>query len=105
MIGVELGYEVKDHTVYAREPKPAQMLATLKANGCRQVLPVTKRQIGDILLFRDGQQVRHVGILSEKHGVEHVIHATAVAGKVIEQQLAGEMLGQLVYVFGFPGVE
>jgi len=107
MVAEELGHTVLQTLNYGDEPQPAQILAALNANGCKRILPITRRQIGDILLFRDGQQMRHAGILSEKNGIEYVIHAHGGlhVRKVVEDPLIGDLLDRLVYVFSFPDAE
>ena len=45
----------------------------------------------------------HTGIMSERHGELHVIHAHAPRGKVIEEAFAGEWRDKLRFAFRFPG--
>ncbi|HVJ44710.1 MAG TPA: NlpC/P60 family protein [Dongiaceae bacterium] len=104
-VAADLGFKIADRTNYGREPIPAEIVAAFRANGFKEVIPRTARQIGDVLVFRDGRHIRHVGIQSEKHDVPHLIHATAGLRQVVEEPLTPDWMGKLVYVFRFPGVD
>ena len=62
-------------------------------------------QPGDILIFRDDAYPCHSAIVSEKHGVPHIIHAHASRRMVVEEPIANEWPGRRVFAFRYPGVE
>lgn len=66
---------------------------------------VADRQIGDVLLFRDRLFSCHSGVVSQKHGVPHIIHAYAPRKAVIEEPLSAEWVSKITYCFEFYGVE
>lgn len=88
---------------YARGHRGPQMLAAVRNVG-RQV-PITERRLGDVLVFRDVRFCAHLGVLSMKYGVEHVINARTDRGKVIEEPMAGEPWAKLAAVIRPPDLE
>jgi cell wall-associated NlpC family hydrolase len=62
------------------------------------------RKVGDVLLFRDALFSCHSGFVSEKNGVQHIIHAYARYKKVVEEPLTDEWLSKISYCFEFEGV-
>ncbi|MCC6006891.1 MAG: peptidase [Rhodobacteraceae bacterium] len=62
------------------------------------------RAPGDVLLFRMRARgvAKHLGILSDRRGSPHVIHAWAGHG-VVETPLTGPWARRVVMAFAFPG--
>lgn len=79
------------------------MLEAVRKVG-RQV-PIAERRLGDVLVFRDVRFCAHLGVLSMKHGVEHVINARTDRGKVIEEPMVGDPWAKLAAVIRPPELE
>lgn len=92
---------------YGAQPDGYALLDLLKAH--LQSVPVKARRPGDVAVFLDNRNPRHIGILSMKNGREHVVHAryseVREKRKVVETPLEGEMWNRLVCVFGIPSIE
>lgn len=56
---------------------------------------------GDVLVFADRAYPCHCGVLTEKHGVPHLLHAHATRRKVIEEPYAGEGPAKVKFAFRF----
>jgi cell wall-associated NlpC family hydrolase len=68
-------------------------------------VPINNAQPGDMVVFVDFVNPCHVGILTERHGQLHVIHAVAKMRKVCETPYAGEWQSRAIAAYAFPGVE
>jgi cell wall-associated NlpC family hydrolase len=99
----DLGISDYDIEGYARSPDTTRFLAHLVTGGA---IPIRMTDAGpaDIMAFRDQLFPCHVGILSEKSGVPHVIHAHAARRKVVEEPLLAELLVMRVGAYAMPGV-
>lgn len=60
---------------------------------------------GDVLVFRTAHYPFHVGMVSEKYGKLHVIHATAARRKVVEEPFAHELVDNVTHAFRIRGIE
>lgn len=99
----ELGISDYDVDGYARSPDTTRFLGHLKAGGA---IPIRMAAAGeaDIMAFKDQCFPCHVGILSIKSTVLHVIHAHATRRMVIEEPLIGDLRTARVAAFAMPGV-
>jgi cell wall-associated NlpC family hydrolase len=59
---------------------------------------------GDMLMLADKQYPCHVALVSEQHGVLHIIHAHASRRKVLEEALNDEWRSKIRRAFRFRGV-
>lgn len=104
VVCAELGLSNYDVRGYARRPSQgAEFLKHFQKGGGTPV-PLSQAQPGDLLVFRDGNYPCHVGIMTEKHGVPHVVHATALNRKVCEDPLIGDLKTRWIAAFVLPGV-
>lgn len=106
-VAKELGISDYDLTNYGRTPEATRFLAHFHAAGCTRVNPVEAAD-GDLVIFRQDRYPCHVGILSSKAGVRHIIHASLSHKKVVEEPLPddrGSPGAPIVAVFRMPGVE
>lgn len=88
---------------YARSPDK-QRFVNYFLEYMEQV-PLLELKKGDVVLFRDRVSPTHCGIISEKHGVQHLIHAHALRKKVLEEPLQGEWSALWTHGFRFKGIE
>lgn len=63
--------------------------------------PLTEAKVGDALIFIDGPYPCHTGILTEKHGVPHFIHAYAGLKKTIEQPYLQAWIDKTTHCFAY----
>ena len=56
---------------------------------------------GDVLVFVESVYPCHTGILSQKDGCAHLIHAHALRGRVLEEPFIGEWPAKLRFAFRF----
>ena len=100
-VGIKAGYEPIDIIDYSRFYNPKVLIKAFKDNGCRLV---SKANIipGDITIIKVGRSPMHVGILSMKYGVKHIIHAYEPAGKVLEEELHPVFEKRIYFGFAFP---
>lgn len=92
-------YDVAD---YPRDPDGTFMAHFFKAGGTR--IPILSVQRGDLLLYRGGVFACHVAFVSERQGVQTLIHAHASRRKVVEEPLVGEWRQHWVAGIALPGV-
>ena len=97
-----LGLSDYDSAAYGRDPSGDGFLKHFGEAGGTRVSP-SKAEEGDIAVFRSGPYPVHAGFLTLKHGVRHVLHASASAGKVVEEPVT--TAAPLVACFRLPGVE
>lgn len=97
----EMGIRARDVTGYTREAKGMGFLEHFR--GQMAEVPVISAQAGDVLIFVETVYPCHTGILSQRHGVAHLIHAHAPRRKVIEEPFAGEWRRKVRFAFRFPG--
>lgn len=74
------------------------LLKNLEAFGCTRK-PSTELEPGDILCFKYGRVVSHLGIYV---GDNQFVHAANNYGKVVLNTLSPEMLKRLVFIYIFP---
>ncbi|MBV0891525.1 C40 family peptidase [Paracoccus sp. Z118] len=97
----EMGLPEYDVTGYTRRAQGMGFLEHFHANFSE--IPLGAAMPGDVLVFVETVYPCHTGIMSERHGVPHVIHAHAPRQKVIEEPFSGEWQGKLRFAFRFPG--
>jgi NlpC/P60 family putative phage cell wall peptidase len=90
------GMTVQDRFDYAPRPDGASLIDGLLAHGA---IPVTTHFPGDILLFRYDQQPQHVALALPD---DHMIHAFAPAGRVVESVIGDYWRRRLLGVYRFP---
>jgi cell wall-associated NlpC family hydrolase len=101
LVALALGIDAQDYPEpYRREPDNAKLTRFL-ATQLEQRRPPLK--IGMVLALRDTVQPCHIGILSSKNGVPHLIHASVYKRMVVEEPYA--RWAPLFYcAFDFPGI-
>ena len=106
LVGQELSLTDYDVTTYDRGTHGFDFLRHLRAAGFKRK-GLQDRQIADVLVFRDGNSPCHVAILSDKQGVEHIIHSSAAmyARKVVEEEFAHEWRDKVIMCLAWPGVD
>ena len=87
------GREVRDCLDYGRRPDGVSLIAGLEAHGMRRVASI---EAGDILLFRYDHQPQHVALATSE---ATMIHAFAVAGKVVETGVSDYWKRRLVGIY------
>lgn len=96
----ELGLPEYDVTGYTRRAQGMGFIEHFRANLIE--IPIASAVPGDVLVFVETVFPCHTGILSERHGEPHLIHAHAPRRKVIEEPFAGEWRDRLRFAFRFP---
>ena len=96
----ELGVPVRDFTAYARHADTFDFVEHFRRNLKPVRLP--EKAPGDVLVFAESAYPCHCGILSERYGAPHLIHAHALRRRVVEEPLAGEWPARLRLAFRFP---
>ncbi len=98
----DCGLTVNDPGAYAvghRGPALAEALRTRLVR-----VPLGAARDGDVLTFRDGLHVAHVGLRSTLHGRPAVIHAHTGRGRVMEEALAFQLADDLRAAYRVPGL-
>lgn len=80
-VHLDLGLPVEDMRGYKRTPDGPAFLDHIR----RQTLYTRDIKPGTVAIFKESLFPCHVGFFSEKHGVTHIIHSYAPAGKVVEE--------------------
>jgi cell wall-associated NlpC family hydrolase len=101
VVGRALGLPAYDVTGYTRRAQGMGFIEHFRAN-LEEVAPGSAR-FGDVLVFVETVYPCHTGIMSERHGVPHLIHAHAPRRLVLEEPFAGEWRDKLRFAFRFPG--
>lgn len=96
-----LGISSYDDTGYGRDPDPHKFLPHFQKGGAVRIDPKIM-QPGDLIIFRQSAFPCHSGIVSEKQGTLHVIHAHMLRRKVVEEPILPQ--APVVAVFKLPGV-
>lgn len=65
-------------------------------------IPLAAAGAGDVVVFVETVYPCHTGVLSERHGVLHLIHAHAPRRKVIEEPYLGIWPARARFAFRFP---
>ncbi len=95
----DLGLSDYDTTGYSRHAQGLNFVEHFRAN--MDGIAVAVAGPGDVLVFADAAYPCHCGILSERHGVPHLIHAHALRRKVIEEPYTGEWPMKVKFAFRF----
>ncbi len=93
------GYDV---ATYPREPKSSEFLAHFLAGGGVRVA-LESALPGDLMLFREIRYPCHVGIMSERDGLQTIIHAHATRRRVLEEAMIDEWRSRRVAAIRLPG--
>jgi cell wall-associated NlpC family hydrolase len=103
-VAKELNLSNFDTTNYSAIPD-GKVLKSL----CEQEMievPYINAQYGDVLLFKFGERPQHLGIIGDYlYGGFSIIHAYAVAGKVVETRLDDFWIQKLISCYRLPGVD
>lgn len=102
LVAKDLGLSNYDSTNYHRNPLNDKFIQHFSENMKKK--HVAKRQVGDVVLFRDKMFSCHSGFITYKNGVEHVTHAYAKRKCVIEEPVTDEWKKKMTYCFEFYGV-
>ena len=101
--GIKLGYKPLDIIDYSEFYDPSVLIKAFFKNGCRKIIK-TKAVSGDIMIINVGRSPMHVGILSWKNNVRHIIHAYRPAGKVREEEVYPMLEKRFRFGFAYPGL-
>ncbi len=88
---------------YGRQPDPAKLEAALAAE--MDPVRLDRRRPGDVLVLADERYPYHLALLSERHGVPHIIHGSARLAEVVEEPFTHEWPSKLRRVYAFRGLE
>jgi cell wall-associated NlpC family hydrolase len=102
-VGRAMGLPAYDVTGYSRRAQGMGFIEHFRAN-LEEVAPAAA-QAGDVVVFVETVYPCHTGILSERHGALHLIHAHAPRRVVLEEPFVGEWRDKLRFAFRFPGAE
>ena len=100
MIARALDLPHDDVTGYTRRAKGMGFLEHFHAH-LTEIAPAAIAP-GDVLVFVEALAPCHTGILSDRLGVPHLIHAHGLRGRVLEEPYLGEWPGKLRFAFRFP---
>jgi cell wall-associated NlpC family hydrolase len=102
MVANAFGVPVRDRTDYARDPTSSALLVSLRSH--LVFVRPDENHVGTVGIFRQAKSPCHVGILTARDGLLHVVHARAGVAAVIEERLAGAVDLHLVEAGAFPGL-
>lgn len=102
-VGLDLGCRVIDIKAYSEFYNPKVLIKAFEDNGCRKIHK-SKLLSGDIVLINIGKVPMHVGILTMKNGVKHIIHSFGSSGKVREEEVYDLFEKRFRFGFAFPGL-
>ncbi len=93
----DLGLTVLDETGYSRQPDGRQLQAALE----KHLQPIAEPEPGAVLLMRFEREPQHVALMADGGDI---IHAYAMARKVVRHRLDAIWSRRIVAVYRFPGV-
>ena len=102
-VGIKLGYKPMDITDYSIFYSPAVLIKAFIDNGCKKIIK-TRIVSGDMIIINIGKAPMHVGILSMKNGIRHIIHAYRPAKKVREEEIYPILENRFRFGFTYPGL-
>lgn len=89
-----------DVTGYTRRAEGMGFLAHFR--GQLTEIPLPAARTADVLVFVETVFPCHTGVLSERHGIPHLIHAHAPRRQVIEEPYAPAWQAKARFAFRFP---
>jgi len=101
--GIKIGYEPMDTKDYSEFYNPKLLIKAFLDNGCRKIIK-TNAVSGDIMVINVGRSPMHVGILSMKKGIRHIIHAYRPARRVREEEVYPMLEKRFCFGFTYPGL-
>jgi cell wall-associated NlpC family hydrolase len=102
MVANAFGVPVRDRTDYARDPTSSALLVSLRSH--LVFVRPDENHVGTVGIFRQVKTPCHVGILTTRNGMLHVVHGRAGVQTVIEEQVEGAVDLHLVEAGAFPGL-
>lgn len=97
----DVGLTTYDTVDYPRRPNPRDFLRGMKSHLDR--IPKSDAGHGDIMVFAEPKSPCHVGILDvNASGTVYVIHAYALARKVIREPLTSDRRSRALMAFRLP---
>lgn len=99
-IGRALDLPHRDVTGYTRRAEGMGFLEHFRAHLVE--IALTDARPADVLVFVETLYPCHTGLLSERHGVPHLIHAHAPRRKVIEEPYLADWQAKARFAFRFP---
>ena len=97
----ELGLSEYDTTNYGRRPVPADFLREMRDH--LVAVPASRLDHGEIAVFTEPRHPCHVGIIERDGADLYVIHAYALARKVVRDRLIGERLERVLLGVRYKG--
>ncbi len=89
-----------DEFNYSMYPEQGRLVRSISQH--LRSIPLEKRRVGDLLLFRTFKDPQHVGLMTEyPSGGDGLIHCNSSAGAVVEQPLAETWERMLTHVYRF----
>ena len=101
--GIKIGYNPLDITDYSEFYDPDILIKAFLKNGCRKMIK-TKAVSGDIMIINVGKAPLHVGILSMKADIRHIIHAHRATERVREEEVYPMLEKRFRFSFAYPGL-
>jgi len=103
LVARDVGLKPLDVTTYSQFYNSSILIKAFIENGCKKITKTTA-QSGDIMAINIGRCPMHVGILSEKRGIKHIIHAFRPSRFVREEEIYPLMWKRFAFGFKFPGL-
>lgn len=108
VVAQALGLQFEDRLDYTDWPSQDHQILKVLGQYLKFVPPNAANKAGLVGVFIEQRLPGHVGILTTKHGADHVVHARLTLGarRVTEDALSnvrGEL--RLIATYAFPGLE
>ena len=103
MVGRDIGLDMKDVKAYSLYYDPIMLARSFRKNNCKKI-PKTNAIAGDIVTIRVGNAATHVGILTMKENVLHLIHAYRSSRTVREEVVYPLLKKRFYFGYVYPGV-
>lgn len=99
----ECGVPAADLVTYERRPDANVLLAYIEKSGLSMVSK-SNLEIGDLLVMQYDGNPQHLAVVTDitPDGHISIIHAAALARKVVEHLLTDDWRDKVVYVYRFP---
>ncbi len=105
LVARDLGLVAPDFDVngYGRQTDPEALLAEARRH-LVEINPLRAAR-GDVVFLRDQINPTHSAILTEAHGLPHMVHASLGARQTIEEVFDKDWRRRVTHAFQFPGLE
>ncbi len=103
LVAKELKFNPIDVIDYSMFYNPKLLIKGFLNNGCRKIA-ISNAVSGDMVLINVGKAPMHVGILSWKDNVRHIIHSYRPAKFVREEEVYPMLKKRFFISFAYPGL-